>query len=161
MFWISVQKNYRPSYSRSTQINLCLTLVFLTRCNTTKFPKKKIPRWRSRSNKEVRGRMPLGFIYEVSTHIPFVGPSRKRYREIKWWGNDDRIDYYIKKIVHGPILEDLLKAHYDRTGKYVIPENRKKILTKKVYNPYRNIKEIYDSDRRVCIRLVRDDHSQN
>ena len=37
----------------------------------------------------------------------------------------------------------------------------KNILIKKVYNPNRNIKEIYDSDRRVHIGLVRDDYSQD
>ena len=79
-------------------------------------------------NRAMRGRMPLGFVHEVSTHFPFVGCNRKRYREIEWWGNADRIDHYIKKIVHGPIQEDLLKAHYDCTGKYVKPENRKKTL---------------------------------
>ena len=62
---------------------------FFVRCNTTKFPKKKIPRWRSRQNREVRWRMPLGFIHEVLTEIPFVGRNRKRYREIEWWGNRD------------------------------------------------------------------------
>ena len=63
--------------------------------------------------------------------------------------------------MHGPLQEDLLKAHSDCTGKYVIPRNRKKILIKKNHDPDRNIKEIYDSDMRVPIGLDRDDYSQD
>ena len=107
---------------------------FYTRCNTTIFPRKKpIPRWRSRANRETRMRMPLGYISEYSQMIPYVGPApnRKRYREIEWWGNRDRIDHYIKRIVHGPIQKCWMKRHSDRTGTYIIPDNRKKILIKK------------------------------
>ena len=60
-----------------------------TRCSTRKFPKKKIPRWRSRRNRAVRARMPLGYIHEVATKILFIGRNRKRYREVEWWGNPD------------------------------------------------------------------------
>ena len=62
---------------------------FFVRCNTTKFLKKKMPRWRSKQNREVRWRMPLGYVSEVPTYIPCVGYNRKRYREIEWWGNRD------------------------------------------------------------------------
>ena len=62
--------------------------------------------------------------------------------------------------MHGPIQENFWKAHHDPTGKYVIPNNRKKILIKKIRDPDGNIKEIYDSDRKVPIRLVRDDYSE-
>ena len=62
--------------------------------------------------------------------------------------------------MHGPLQEDLLKAHSDCTGKYVIPRNRKKILIKKIHDPDRNIEKIYNSDMRVPIRLVRDDYSK-
>ena len=102
--------------------------------------------------------MPLGHISETQTYIPYVGYNRKRYREIKWWGNRDRINYYIKKIVHGPEQEDLVKQCYDRVGKYIIPDNREKILIKKVYDPDRNIVKIYDMDERVLIGRVRDNY---
>ena len=63
---------------------------FFVRCNKTKFPpKKKIPRWRSRANRETRLRMRLGHISEYVTYIPRIGPNSKRYREIEWWGNEE------------------------------------------------------------------------
>ena len=43
-------------------------VVSFTRCNTRIFPRKKISHWRSRRNRAVRKRMPLGEVYEVSTH---------------------------------------------------------------------------------------------
>ena len=67
----------------------------------------------------------------------------------------------MKKIVHGPLQEDPFRQYKDHTGKYVIPRNRKKILIKKIRDPDGNIKEIYYTDKRVPIVLVRDDFSQD
>ena len=62
--------------------------------------------------------------------------------------------------MHGPIQEDILKACYNRVGTYIIPENRKKILIKKIRDPDGKSKEIYNMDERVRIGLVRDDYSK-
>ena len=77
-------KNLPAKLYKKHSSKLISDVSYFVRCNTTKFPKKKIPWWWSRSNKKVRRRMYLGFIHEVSTEIPFVGRNRKRYREILW-----------------------------------------------------------------------------
>ena len=62
--------------------------------------------------------------------------------------------------MHGPEQEDLVKQCYDRVGKYIIPDNREKILIKKVYDPDGNIVKIYDTDKRVLIGRVEDNYSE-
>ena len=144
-------KNLQPKLFEKHASELISDVGFFIRCDKTKFtPKKKIPRWRLKENREVRWRMLPGFIQEWSTFIPFVGPdlNRKRYRKIEWWGNDERIDYHLKK------------AHYDCIGKRIIPDSYKKVCIKKVYDPDGNIVKIYDTDRRVVIGRVEDDYSK-
>ena len=104
----------------------------------------------------------MGFIHKVSRMIPYVGPAlnRKQYREIEWWGNSERINYHLKKIVHGPKQECYWKAHYDCVGKCTISDSYKKVCIKKVYDPDGNIVKIYDTDRRVVIGRVEDDYSK-
>ena len=46
-------------------------------------------------------------------------------------------------------------------GKYIVPDNREKIVIKKNYDPDGNIVKIYDTDKRVFIGRVRDDYSES
>ena len=76
--------------------------------------------------------MRFGHISKYVTYIPGIGPDSKRYREWQYsWGNEEQIDYHIKKIVHGPKQEGYWEAKYDRVGKRIVPDNREKIVIKK------------------------------
>ena len=46
-------------------------------------------------------------------------------------------------------------------GKYIIPDDREKIVIKNFYDPDGNIVKIYDTDKRVLIGRVRDDYSES
>ena len=85
-------------------------------------------------------------------------PNREKYREIVFIGNIRRIAHYIMKIVQGPIQNSHLGALLDRVGGHIIPDDYKKQVITKIRDPHGNIIKIYDTDRHVVIRLVKDNY---